>query len=108
MPVDEPKLYLETAPKMSAAIFSPALGSRSVLSCLFSHRNRATSAAKSDGEGMTPALWVAATLVAWIRNRVIHRLSTVSCRRSSLARGQLTVGDPINRLPLDRRRNHAA
>lgn len=48
MLIDEPELYREADPKMSAAFFKM---SRSIRSRSFSRLSRATSAARSDGDG---------------------------------------------------------
>jgi hypothetical protein len=83
MPIDEPELNREAAPKMSAACFRM---SRSIRSCQLSRRSRATSAAKSDGDGDDACVVSRRDApVSCIPNCVIHRRSTVSCSPSSLA-----------------------
>lgn len=81
--IDEPELYREADPKMSAASFRI---SRSIRSRSFSRLSRAFSAARSDADGAGACvLGRLAAPVACAPNGIIHRRSTVSCTPSSRA-----------------------
>lgn len=63
---------------LGCGCYAPTFGSRSIRSCPFSRRNRATSAAKSDGDGDDACVVGRRDApVACVPNCVIHRRSTV-------------------------------